>query len=92
MSVQVGIARANVAAENGIRLWAAAGARVAPTGLLQLETYQWAAGPGFFFLVTSVIGVYMLMAELSLSAIPAWGSVLFSNVPKCKWLSSDFKG
>lgn len=62
MSAQVGIAAANVAAENGIRRWAAAAARAAPTGLLQLETYQRAGGTGIFFLVTYVVVVFILMA------------------------------
>lgn len=62
MSVQVGIAGANVAAENGTRLPAAAAAREAPIGLLQLETYQWARVSGICSLVTYVVSVFILMA------------------------------
>lgn len=89
MSVQVGIAGANVAAENGIRLWAAAAAAAAPIGLLQLETYQWARVSGIVFLVTSIVLVFVLMASPSLSASSALRSALISNTPD---VDDDFTG
>lgn len=71
MSVQVGTAGANVAAERGSRLQAAAAAGAAPTGPRQLGAYRRAAVGGLLFLVTYRVSVFVVTASPSLSASPA---------------------
>lgn len=71
MSVQVGIAGANVAAEDGTRLGAAAAARAAPACPLQLETQQRAGGGGIFFPVTHTVLVLMLLTSPCQPAQPS---------------------